>query len=104
MVYIRTDETNRIVYCHRQPFDSVHGMGETKDSLEKTGYFIDEMPDPKVAIGYRAIPYYNPETKKVTYTYVAAELPNEEKLKLLEGAMNELLLNGVQTGGDTDGN
>lgn len=104
MVYIRTDETNRIIYCHNQPFDSVNGMGETKDELEKTGYFIDEMPQPKVAIGYRAVPYYNPEARKVTYKYVAAELPNEEKIKLLEGAMNELLLNTVQYGGESDGN
>ena len=107
MVYIRVDETNRVIYCHNRPFDSVNGMGETKEELEKSGYFVDEMPQPQTAMGFRAVPYYNPETHKITYKYVPVDLPYDEKIRLLESAMNDLLLNGIQSqssdGGGSDG-
>ena len=93
MVYIRTDENNMVVFTHNQPFDSVNGMGETREELEKTGYFLDSMPNPTVVMGQRAIPYYNPETHKVTYKYVAVPLSTKERLDTMEAAFNEMLLN-----------
>lgn len=92
MVYIRVDETNRITYCHNQPFDSVNGLGESKEELEKSGYFIDSIPQPKSVMGMRAIPYYNPETKKVRYDYIAAPATNRERLDSLEAALNAVLM------------
>lgn len=95
MVYIRTDENNMITYVHSQPFDSVNGLGESREELEKTGYFIDSMPQPQSVMGQRAIPYFNPETKKVSYNYIAAPVSNRERLDSLESALNAVLMMGV---------
>lgn len=92
MIYIRTDGDNRIIFQNNQPFDPVLGMGETKENLEKTGHFIDSMPQPTIITGKRAIPYYNPETKKIWYNYVNSPISSHERLDEMEAAFNEFLM------------
>lgn len=92
MVYIRVDSNNMITLSHRQPFDPVNGLGKSKEELEKTGYFIDSMPEPRAVIGQRAIPYFNPETRTVTYKYTAAPVSSQQRLDMLEQAFNELVM------------
>lgn len=100
MVYIRTDSDNMIVFIHRQPFDPINGLNESKEDLEKYGFFIDSMPDPMPIFGKSAVPYFNPETKKVYYKYVPSQLSSYERLDMLEEALNEILLNHINGGGD----
>lgn len=95
MVYIRTDENNMIIFVHNQPFDSVNGLGESREELEKSGYFINSMPQPQTVMGQRAIPYFNPETKKVSYKYIAAPVSSRERLDSLESAFNTFLMTSV---------
>ena len=67
-VYIRTDSATGIVtFIHRRPFDPVNGLGETRENLMKTGFFVSDFPEPVTTIGKKAIAYYDHERKKVYY-------------------------------------
>lgn len=103
MPYIRTDENNMVVLVHNQPFDPVNGLGESKEELSKTGYFIDSMPEPQSVMGKRAVPYFNPETKEVTYKYIAAPISSHQRLDALEAAFNEMLMSSVLGMEDEEG-
>ena len=57
-VYIRTDSSSGVVtFVHRRPFDPVHGLGETRENLMKTGFFVNDFPEPVNAIGQKAVAY-----------------------------------------------
>lgn len=100
-VYIRYDQSTGIVtFIHRKPFDPVHGLGETRDELLKTGVFIDNFPAPEQKQGQRAVAYYNPELRKIYYEYELAPLSNSERFDMLEDVVNELLMNNLNIGGE----
>lgn len=95
MVYIQVGKHNIIQRIHRAPFDPVHGLQASKDELEKTGYFIDEVPEPEMIEGKRAIAMFNPDKKEVYYEYENIPLSDKERLDMVEGVLNEILLNGL---------
>lgn len=97
-VYIRADSTTGVVtFIHRRPFDPVHGMGETRDNLLKTGFFVDEFPEPQASLGKKATAYYDHERKKVYYEYELVPFSEKEQLSMIQDMMNEMLLNKSTT-------
>lgn len=93
--YIRYDKSTGIVtFIHHKPFDPVHGLGESRDELLKTGVFVESFPQPEVRSGQRAITYYNPELRQIYYEYELAPMTNNERFEMIETVMNTLLMNG----------
>lgn len=96
-VYIRVDKsTNKITFVHKMPFDPINGLGQTREELLKTGFFISNYPEPAMKIGKRAIPYYDYEKKEVSYQYVNLPLSDTERISLMEAALNDMILNNRQ--------
>lgn len=93
-IYIRVGKNNVVEFIHRSPFDPANGLQSTRDELEKTGVFIDTIPNPDMIEGKRAIPKYNPDNKSVYYDYVDIPLSLTERVEQLENAFNELLMFG----------
>lgn len=92
-VYIRTDSTTGVVtFVHRRPFDPVHGLGETRDALLKTGFFVDEFPEPNATVGKRAVAYYDHERKKVYYEYETVPFSEKEQLNMIQDMLNDVLI------------
>lgn len=91
-IYIKTDGNRRVTAIHYNPFDPVQGTGETREEMEKTGFFVDEVPEPSNITGRRAIAMYNPDTRKIYYEYVGIPLSDRERLDLIENALNEALV------------
>lgn len=75
---------------HFKPFDSIYGMGKTKEELEQEGYLIEE-PLKEHIEGKEAVLKRNPQTNTFYYDYVDRPLSDEEKMKQLEerNARNE---------------
>lgn len=96
-VYIRVDKsTNKITFVHKMPFDPINGLGQTREELLKTGFFISNYPEPAMKIGKRAIPYYDYEKKEVSYRYETLPLSDSERISLMEAALNDMILNNNQ--------
>lgn len=96
-VYIRVDKfTNKITFVHKMPFDPINGLGQTREELLKTGFFISNYPEPAMKIGKRAIPYYDYEKKEVSYRYENLPLSDSERISLMEAALNDMILNNNQ--------
>lgn len=97
-VYIRVDKsTNQITFVHKMPFDPINGLGQTREELLKTGFFISNYPEPAMKIGKRAIPYYDYEKKEVSYQYVNLPLSDTERISLMEGLLNDIILNNKES-------
>ena len=95
-IYIRADKKTRVVtFVHRRPFDPVHGLGETRENLLKTGFFVNEYPEPETTIGKRAIAYYDHERKKVYYEYEVIPFTEKKRLDIIEDALNDLLFSNT---------
>ncbi len=95
-VYIRVDkQTNRITFVHKMPFDPVNGLGQTRDELSKTGLFISCYPEPAMKLGKRAVPYFDYEKKEVTYQYENIPLTDAQRLDMVEGAINDLIIQNI---------
>lgn len=95
-IYIRADKKTRVVtFVHRRPFDPVHGLGETRENLLKTGFFVNEYPEPETTIGKRAIAYYDHERKKVYYEYEVIPFTEKKRLDITEDALNDLLFSNT---------
>lgn len=92
-VYIRTDKSSGLItFIHRRPFDPVHGLGETRENLLKTGFFVSNFPEPITNPGTKAVAYYDHEQKKVTYKYEPVSYPERTRLSMLEDVANNLLM------------
>lgn len=94
-IYIEIGKDNIIQRIHRSPFDPVYGLHTPKDELEKKGVFVDEIPEPAMIEGKRAIAKYNPDSKQVYYDYENIPLSTLERLDMIEGVINEMLLGGI---------
>lgn len=92
-VYIRTDSSTGIVtFIHRRPFDPVNGLGETRENLMKTGFFVSNFPEPVTTVGKKAVAYYDHERKKVYYEYEPTPQSERSRISMLEDALNDALL------------
>lgn len=94
MVYIEVGKNNIISKMHRNPLDPKVGLQTPRDELEKTGYFVDEVPEPEMIDGKYAIPKFNADTKKVFYEYANVPMSDTERINNLESVINELLMAG----------
>lgn len=101
-VYIRVDNSNRVVFAHKLPFDPVCGLNTSREELLKNGYLIDSIPEPSAAVGKRAVLYYDHEQKKVYYEYTPVPLSTRERLSLIEDALNEMIMSKSDIKEDTD--
>ncbi len=96
MVYIRYDEDTKVItFMHKMPFDKVNGMGKSKEELEKTGVFVDECPEPEKKTGFSPVAMYSEETKSIYYDYKPIPVPSDERLDMLEDAINYLIMGGM---------
>ena len=95
MVYIRYNEDKVVTFIHKMPFDKVNGMGKSKEELEKTGIFLDEIPEPENKQGFIPVAMYNEEAKSVYYKYNPSPISVEERLSMTEHAINYLLMGGM---------
>lgn len=92
-IYIRTDPTTKVVtFMHKKPFDPIHGLGQTREELLKTGYFVEEYPSPNSTPGMRAVAYYNNETKKINFEYQPLPFSEKTRLDMLENVVSGLLI------------
>ena len=98
-IYIRTDsKTGVVTFVHRRPFDPVHGLGETRDNLLKTGFFVDEFPEPNASLGKKATAYYDHERKKIYYEYEIVPFSEKQQLSMIQDMINDTLVaNGQPT-------
>lgn len=101
-VYIRTDSSTGIItFIHRRPFDPVNGLGETRDALMKTGFFVNDFPEPTPTVGKKAIAYYDHEQKKVYYKYEPIPQSDRSRISMLEDALNSALMRIEQANAST---
>lgn len=101
--FIRVDKsTGMITYTHSCPFDPVNGMGKSRDELLKDGFLVEDFPEPKLVEGKRAIPYYDIYTKEVTYKYTLIPDSADDKIKYLENAFNELIVQYAKNNNDVN--
>lgn len=92
-VYIKADpKTHVITFIHKRPFDPVQGMGLSRDELLKTGYLVDNYPEPKTTVGKRAVAYYDHEKKSVYYEYSVIPFSAEKRQDMVENLLNEFLM------------
>lgn len=98
-IYIRTDsKTGVVTFVHRRPFDPVHGLGETRDNLLKTGFFVDEFPEPNASLGKKATAYYDHERKKIYYEYEIVPFSEKQQLSMIQDMINDtLMVNTIAT-------
>lgn len=45
MIYLKTNESGKVMLIHWMPFDSVYGMGKTEAELLETGYLVESVPE-----------------------------------------------------------
>lgn len=83
MIYIKTDEENKVNYTHYMPFDPIHGLGKTEEELLHDGYFVDAIPEPIEIQGKTHVLKFTIE-KSVFYEYIDRELTDQEKIAQLE--------------------
>lgn len=91
--YIRADKNTGVVtFIHKRPFDPTHGLHKTRDELSKTGYFVNNFPEPNTVVGKRAIAYYDHERKAVYYEYETTPFSEKDRLDLLEETLNQVIM------------
>lgn len=92
MIFIRTDENQKVEFIHYKPFDEKLGLKKTKEQLLKEGYLIESDPSPEVREGFNAIKYYDPNTNSIYFKYekqkeIINEPTLEERISDLELAL-----------------
>ena len=84
MIYLRADATGKVGYQHFKPFHDRHGLKTSREELELTGIFVDELPEQlPIVEGKKNVLYINP--LRWEYENVVVVLTQEEKLaKMVE--------------------
>lgn len=92
-IYIKVDnKTHVVTFVHKRPFDPINGMGLSREELSKTGFFVNEYPEPAPRVGKRAVPYYDHEQKKIYYEYIPTPFTTKARIDMIEQATNDMLL------------
>lgn len=58
MIFLKTDETGKVIYTHHKPFDNQYGLNKTKEQLLEEGHLVEKLPAIKNKVGFDAILYY----------------------------------------------
>ena len=92
-IYIKVDSNTHVVtFVHKRPFDPVNGMGISREELSKTGFFVNEFPEPAARVGKRAVAYYDHEQKKIYYEYIPTPFTTKARIDMIEQATNDMLM------------
>ena len=103
MIYIEINSQNEVTTRHFYPFDKEYGYGKSKAELEKTGIFIDSIPEAERIEGKEPILKYDPNTKTLYYDYLEnTDAVNKEKIKVLEKQVADLYFMQMQPQGGTN--
>lgn len=89
-----TDEEYLIGYTNYKPFDSISGLGKTKEELEKEGILVESIPQPEKREGKAGILRFNPIKKELFYIYVDIPKPEpdiKDRIGALEQSNAELM-------------
>lgn len=82
-----TDERARIMMVHNRP-------EELDPETRERGIDVQNIPEPEVRKGKRALPYINPKTGEIWYEYVDREMTEtellEEVLERLDSLENKI--------------
>ncbi|SFI89550.1 hypothetical protein [Brevibacillus centrosporus] len=100
MIYVEysAENENLVTFVHHMPFDEVHGLGKSKTELEKTGVFVDSVPELVNIEGKVARLYLNPATRTLEWKHFDSQRPEdrvaqlEQQLKITQDALDALLL------------
>lgn len=94
-IYIEVGNNGIVTKMHRAPFNPTYGLNMTKEELEtNNGFFVDEVPDPEMIAGKRAVMKYNSDTGRIYYEYETVPLSNKERINNIESVLNDLIMNG----------
>ena len=94
-IYIEVGNNNIVTKMHRAPFNPTYGLGMSKEELENNnGFFVDEVPEPEMIVGKRAVMKYNSDTGRIYYDYEIVPLSNKERINNIESVLNDLIMNG----------
>ncbi|MCX8045745.1 MAG: hypothetical protein N3A70_02540 [Anoxybacillus gonensis] len=85
----------RVGFIHNMPFDKEHGLGKSEEELKQIGALVEYIPEPEQVAGKNPVMYYDKETNSVYYEYVSRPLTQEERIELLQKALDNLLLGGM---------
>lgn len=94
--FIRIDENNKVTFMHNLPFDATHGMKKTREQLLEEGKLVTEIATPENIEGKYAVAMYDPDTNSVYYVYEDAPLTDSQRIDMIEDALNELLMGGLE--------
>ncbi|WP_024622157.1 hypothetical protein [Metaclostridioides mangenotii] len=103
MIYIEINSQNEVTTTHLYPFDKKYGYGKSKEELEKTGIFVESIPEAERIEGKDSILKYDPNTKTLYYDYIEnTEAVNKEKIDFLEKQVADLTFMIMQLQGGTN--
>lgn len=92
MNYIEINTNDEVVTKHFFPLDEKLGYGKTKEELEKTGIFVESIPEPERIKGKDSVLKYDPNTKTLYYDYVEnMEVIYKDRIETLEKQVADLL-------------
>lgn len=91
MKLIKLNESDKAVSTiHYMPFDSIHGLGKTKEELEaEGGIFVESIPEPDKVQGKNAVLKF--DRGNLFYEYVERPESVEEKLGSLQDENADLI-------------
>lgn len=102
MIFIKVDENNKVIYKHYRPFDEIYGLQKTKEQLLQEGYLVESIPTFKEVSGKNQVLYYD-KRRGFWCEYIDIPLTPEqeaqqlkERIKIMQQALDELLLGGMQ--------
>lgn len=78
MIYLKSDNNDKVIYQHNMPFDEKYGLGKTQEALEQEGLLVNTLPsEPTVIDRQVAVLYVNP----IRWELEDRPLTQEEKLQ-----------------------
>ncbi|UJA30853.1 hypothetical protein [Clostridium sporogenes] len=91
MIYLKTGNEGLVYLRHYKP----ELLNSTKGELEKTGVFVNSIPEPQQIEMKSPVLYCNPDTKELFYKYVDIQKPTEqilqERIETLEKSNAEMM-------------
>lgn len=94
-IYIKVGKDNVVTLLHRWALDAKHGLGKTREELEKEGFFYTgDEPKPEMIEGRVPVLKYNPSKKELYYEYKVRPVSDTERIDAVENLINEAIKAG----------
>ena len=95
-IYIKLGPDNVVTYIHHTPFDSVNGLFQTREDLEKEGILTSaSIPRPEEKANRRPILKFSTDTRTFYHDYEIVAPPESERLDKMENLLNAILLGEI---------